>query len=250
MAGLATTARVRDKEGKKRALLDAAADVFAESGFDDAATKEIARRAGCSESLIFRYFGDKQGIFEEVVSQQIAEGVDAAEDKLAAALPEEFDDFVVELFRSRTLSSLRENGVAGWTISGRALTDPAFARRVFLPSHQRRTEVIAECVEHYQRLGQVARDIDADQLAELLANLSSFTTLLAPRFFGTTRRQIRVQTVLAARVLCAEWRICKAEARRLRAEAPPAAFTATDQRHWDLQLVPCQATFAAFHKFT
>ena len=57
------------------------------SGYENAATKEIARRAQCSESLLFRYFGDKQGIFEKVVSRQVAEAVEAAEDKLAASAP-------------------------------------------------------------------------------------------------------------------------------------------------------------------
>ena len=36
--------RVRDKDGKQRALMEAATEVFAEQGFDAAVTKEIARR--------------------------------------------------------------------------------------------------------------------------------------------------------------------------------------------------------------
>ncbi|MGA8546442.1 MAG: TetR/AcrR family transcriptional regulator, partial [Mycobacterium sp.] len=65
--------RVRDKDGKQRALLEAAAEVFAEAGYAAAATKEIARRADCSEAMLFHYFGDKQGIFEQVVTRQIAD---------------------------------------------------------------------------------------------------------------------------------------------------------------------------------
>ena len=193
--------RVRDKEGKQRALLKAAAEVFAEVGYENAATKEIARRAQCSESLLFRYFGDKQGIFEKVVSRQVAEAVEAAEDKLAASLPETFSEFVVQLFLSRMSAPVEENNVAGWEISGRALTDTAFALRVFLPNHQRRTAVIADCLAQYQASGQIDNDIDVEQLAELLANLSSFTTLLAPRYFGTTEAEIRVQIELATRVV-------------------------------------------------
>lgn len=90
--------RVRDKDGKQRALVEAAAEVFAEQGFDAAVTKEIARRAGCSESMLFHYFRDKQGIFEQVVSRQIAEGVTEAEDKVLESLPDEFVEFVRQLF--------------------------------------------------------------------------------------------------------------------------------------------------------
>src|SRR5437588_11386195 len=93
--------RVRDKDAKQRALLEAATEVFAEQGFDAAITKEIARRAGCSESMLFHYFGEKQGIFAEVVSRQIAEGVTEAEDTILGSLPDRFLDSVKPLCRRR-----------------------------------------------------------------------------------------------------------------------------------------------------
>src|SRR4249919_1341016 len=120
--------RVRDKDGKRRALLSAATELFAEEGYDSAATKEIARRAGCSESLIFRYFGDKQGIFEEVVSGQIALAVAHAEEQLANALPSTLREFIEQLFLIRPMPNTDET-VAGWDIAGRALADPGFSRR-------------------------------------------------------------------------------------------------------------------------
>ena len=48
--------------------------------------------------MLFHYFGDKQGIFEQVVSRQIAEGVSEAEDKVMESLPDKFVDFVKQLF--------------------------------------------------------------------------------------------------------------------------------------------------------
>ena len=112
--------RVRDKDGKQRALMEAATEVFAEQGFDAAATKEIARRAGCSEAMLFHYFVDKQGIFEQVVSRQIAEAVAESEDKVMAALPDEFVEFVEQLFETRLHG--RHGTVPGWDIAGRALS--------------------------------------------------------------------------------------------------------------------------------
>ena len=193
--------RVRDKDGKQRALLEAAAEVFAEAGYAAAATKEIARRAECSESMLFHYFGDKQGIFEQVVSRQIADLVDEAEEQVVAALPARFEDYIEKLFYARLRIDDRDSGVPGWDISGRALSDPDFSLRVLQPNHARRTAVIADGVRHYQAVGQIKADLDADLFAELLANFIIFTTSLGPRWFGTAESDIRAQIELGSQIL-------------------------------------------------
>ena len=190
--------RVRDKDGKQRALMEAATEVFAEQGFDAAATKEIARRAGCSEAMLFHYFVDKQGIFEQVVSRQIAEAVAESEDKVMAALPDEFVEFVEQLFETRLHG--RHGTVPGWDIAGRALSDPSFSMRVMRPNHEHRVSVIAEGVVHYQNLGQITRDVDPATVAELLANFTIFTATVGPRWFGTAEADVRAQIELGARV--------------------------------------------------
>jgi AcrR family transcriptional regulator len=192
------TKRVRDKDAKQRALLEAATEVFAEQGFDAAVTKEIARRAGCSESMLFHYFVDKQGIFEQVVSRQISEAVSEAEDKVLDALPDEFVEFIKQLFLTRLHQG--HDTVPGWDIAGRALSDPSFSMRVMRPNHEQRVSVIVEGVAHYQDLGQVRPDVDAVTLAEMLANFTIFTTTLGPRWFGTTDAEIRAQIELGAQI--------------------------------------------------
>jgi AcrR family transcriptional regulator len=193
--------RVRDKDGKQRALLEAAAEVFAEAGYAAAATKEIARRADCSEAMLFHYFGDKRGIFEQVVSRQIADLVSEAEEQVVAALPARFEDYVEQLFFARLTIDDRNSGVSGWDIFGRALSDPNFSLRVVQPDHARRTAVIAEGIRHYQAAGQIRADVDADLFAELLANFIIFTTSLGPRWFGTSESEIRAQIELASQIL-------------------------------------------------
>lgn len=65
------TARSRRTGDEVRAqLLAAARDVFAERGYAGASTKEIARRAGVGEVLLFRHFGSKAGLFDEAVLDQ------------------------------------------------------------------------------------------------------------------------------------------------------------------------------------
>jgi AcrR family transcriptional regulator len=195
--------RVRDKDGKQRALLEAAAEVFAEAGYASAATKEIARRADCSEAMLFHYFGDKRGIFEQVVSRQIADLVSEAEEQVVADLPPHFEDYIEQLFNARLRIDDRNSGVPGWDISSQALSDPDFSRRVLQPNHARRRAVIAEGVRHYQAAGQVRPDVDADLLAELLANFIIFTTSLGPRWFGTGESDIRAQIDLGSKIFAA-----------------------------------------------
>lgn len=61
--------RVHDAEGTRTAILDAAEEVFAENGFDGARIDAIAARADYNKSLIFHYFGDKLGLYAEVLKR-------------------------------------------------------------------------------------------------------------------------------------------------------------------------------------
>jgi AcrR family transcriptional regulator len=54
-------------------LLRAARELFAERGYANATTRDIARRAGASEVLLFRYFNSKAQLFEEAISEPFDE---------------------------------------------------------------------------------------------------------------------------------------------------------------------------------
>lgn len=54
-----------DPAVRERMILDAAVEFFAEHGFA-AQTKDLAERIGVSQGLIFRYFGTKQNLAEQV----------------------------------------------------------------------------------------------------------------------------------------------------------------------------------------
>src|SRR5258706_3826501 len=52
----------RDREARKRALVEAAITLFADEGYGGVSTRAVAERAGCSETLLFRYFRGKRGL--------------------------------------------------------------------------------------------------------------------------------------------------------------------------------------------
>src|SRR6476660_9900560 len=67
-----------DTEGTRRRLKEAAAAEFAEHGPDGTTMARIAERAGINKERLYKYFGDKQTLFETVLTDEL--------DKLAASV--------------------------------------------------------------------------------------------------------------------------------------------------------------------
>lgn len=173
--------RVRDKDAKQRALLHAASEVFAKVEFERATTAEIARRAGCSESLIFRYFGDKQKLFEATLVRHLDEMTSAAEARVNAALPDRVEEYLAQLTLARRRMAPSS---AAWSFFRRALADPEFSHRTYRPAHERRVALIVDGLRAYQERGQIRADIDVETVGEVLATTIGLGETLQPRLLG------------------------------------------------------------------
>ncbi len=83
-------------EATRRALLDAATQVFAEVGFSAGSLDEIARRARVTKGAIYHHFANKSALFEAVVRElegrammrfdQLVSGESAPRDRMLACL--------------------------------------------------------------------------------------------------------------------------------------------------------------------
>src|SRR6218665_623948 len=62
-----------ESSGRRERLLREASRIFAAKGFDKASTREISLAAGANIGLISYYFGDKLGLYREVLVQPMAE---------------------------------------------------------------------------------------------------------------------------------------------------------------------------------
>ncbi|MNO13823.1 HTH-type transcriptional repressor NicS [compost metagenome] len=110
------SSKIYDAARTKGIILDAAEKIFAELGYSAARIDVIAKASGYNKSLIYQYFGDKLGLYTEVVKRadQIGEQITGS--------------FIAELLKNENL-----------------VTDPA-AFRSFLESMTR--ETVSFLLEH------------------------------------------------------------------------------------------------------
>ena len=64
---MAETSTRRNPVEVRRTVLEAAERLFAERGYAAATSRDLARAAGVSESVMYRHFGSKAGLFAEAV---------------------------------------------------------------------------------------------------------------------------------------------------------------------------------------
>jgi AcrR family transcriptional regulator len=153
-----------DTEGTRRRLKEAATAEFAEHGPDGTTMARIAERAGINKERLYKYFGDKQALFETVLTDEL--------DKLAASV-------------APTPAGLEGIGeYAGRTFDYHA-AHPELVRLLLweglsggpVADEENRTAHYRRKVEAYaagQRAGVLDDDIDPDHLAFLIIALAAW----------------------------------------------------------------------------
>jgi AcrR family transcriptional regulator len=129
-----TTRRPRRSSAEVRSrILSAAAALFAERGYGDATTREIARRAEVAEQVIFRIYPTKQALFDAAVVEPFDHFLSEYTARwLAAPTPGGKPEEVLQQFVEELHDLVRENRqlVAALAASGSltARTQPALAK--------------------------------------------------------------------------------------------------------------------------
>ncbi|MBJ8350035.1 TetR/AcrR family transcriptional regulator [Streptococcus zalophi] len=59
-----------DKEKRKR-IANAAFEEFAKNGYDNASTNQVVKHANISKGILFHYFGNKKGLYDQLVDYSI-----------------------------------------------------------------------------------------------------------------------------------------------------------------------------------
>jgi AcrR family transcriptional regulator len=154
-----------DTEGTRRRLKEAATVEFAERGPDGTTMARIAERAGINKERLYKYFGDKQALFETVLTDELQ--------KLAASVPlptgadfENIGEFAGRTYdyhaaHPHLVRLLLWEGLAGGPVADEA-------RRT--AHYQDKTRAYAAA----QRAGLVDDDLDPEHLVFMLIGLSAW----------------------------------------------------------------------------
>ena len=138
-----------DAERNRRLVLEAAAQAFAEEGFD-VGMAEIARRAGVGNATVFRRFPTKDALYEAIVDEKIAELCAAA--AVATAQPDPWDALVRYLEATAELQA-RDRGFFQAT-EQHLLEHPELLRR-----HRIILELVDPLVARAQEAGVLRDDV-------------------------------------------------------------------------------------------
>lgn len=144
---LAVEARLRPAsrgEQRRRAFLDAAADVFLEQGYEAASVNEVVRRAGGSLATLYSQFGNKDGLFWAMVEEATLNFSTALRQQAQENRPLEEglqaigENYLELMLRPRSLALFR-------IMIGEAHKFPEMARRFFMLG----PDQVRETVAHY-----------------------------------------------------------------------------------------------------
>ena len=115
--------RRKDATATRKALLDAARELFASKGFDRTTVRDIAALAGVNQALLFRYFGSKEELLGRVLAEPGAE-------LLADVAPERLLD---ELLRRVLAGEHGQDSLLMLALTGPGAAAETLRREVTMP---------------------------------------------------------------------------------------------------------------------
>jgi AcrR family transcriptional regulator len=161
----------RDRKATERSILLAASKLFAEKGYENTRTLEIAKESGANEALITRYFGGKEGLLAAIIKSE--EALQIVLSKKHADGISRFETFTpysetkslkkgIQLFFEDGLKSIEVKEEFMRIGSSRCLVDPEMAeaiKRNILDHHQ---PIIIEGLKTYPELkGKSTAELNA-----------------------------------------------------------------------------------------
>jgi len=152
--------RERKNEEAKRALYEAAMELFQEKGFEATSIDEIAERAGFSRATFFNHFSAKKGVlrhYGQEIQNRVEEMID---NSVPITSP-------LELIRELILcmvSEAKEHRDELKLIYTHSMRDPDYMFDP-TPARMRIFEAFTELVEEAGKLGQIRQDLPSREIA-------------------------------------------------------------------------------------
>ena len=150
----------RNREARMRSLIDAALALFAEEGYGPVSTRRIAESAGCSETLLFRYFGGKHGLLQ-AISRDLLEANDR--ETVVQATFDDVGDYI-EWYLISGFDRMRTRASALKVIISALVNEPEMAAE-FSRRHDEAVSEVATELRRFQKSGGIARHFDVEAVA-------------------------------------------------------------------------------------
>jgi AcrR family transcriptional regulator len=146
-------------------LVEAAVEVFAETGYQQSTMDDIANRAGVAHGTVYRYFGNKEAVLYALVAERLtalaAEMHDALIDPTEESLTLAIRQYLVHVSSNRHLARI-------WTELSASRSQAAELRlRLRAPF----IEAIATQVRHAQLDGSLPIWVDAEVAARAVGGM-------------------------------------------------------------------------------
>ena len=185
-------------QGTRDAILEAAEAVFGEKGFRKATLEDVAGAAQVSRPLVYRYFGDKRGLFAEVVDRVLREWNEVLVAEAARTTPGTAHTLrrvlvaCLDFARTRTVLQglLARDSRLVRSLVGDVLDDG----RQLLPG------LVHEVLVAGVRRGDVRSDLDLEDMAHVVSEVFVSYTLLVlageDQQVGDRRVEAVIETLL------------------------------------------------------
>ncbi|RUV48798.1 TetR/AcrR family transcriptional regulator [Mesorhizobium sp. M7A.F.Ca.MR.228.00.0.0] len=167
MSGL----RARQKADRHRRIIEAAAELFREAGYEGAKIEAIAAQAEVSVGTIYNYYENKGDILGAIVSLEVNEVLNAGQGVVAKPPANVGDalDTLGGIYIEHSLHYLSKEMWRQAMAISTQLPDSPFGQ-AYTALDRALTEQIRSLIARLQEIGLVRQDIDGAALGELIFN--------------------------------------------------------------------------------
>lgn len=193
--------RTRDRKATESALLLAGARLFAQKGYENTRTLDIAKEAGVNEALILRYFGGKEGLLGAIFKDE--EGLQALINMKHGAVCADHEMFPAAAEKKQSLKdavkTYYKNAVAMVDIkepymrisTSRALVDDETARMMRAKLIERQNGFLVESLQKFfDAQGKKIKPKEMEAVVTLLSSTNYVMNFMARKVYKVDPERI------------------------------------------------------------
>jgi AcrR family transcriptional regulator len=189
--------RIRDRAGKRQALVVAALKLFASKGYEPTTTREIAACAGCAEGLIHRYFNGKAGLIPALMEYRVSQEVADLTHHIAPA--QSFEDEYLQLV-SWAVEHIWEDREFLRVAIPRAMLDAGFGQLLRQVGPLQRARAISTRLKKF-RESRALSEAEFDALVQSVSVIGFMFGFMRPAVLRQDRRSSAKTASVIAKLL-------------------------------------------------